>query len=243
VISCFVVDLVRAAVVENLRFHPRVVQQALAQDAAARERLATMLPKLVPFRGRSVAKAVAILDWDHRLPSRTLTLRLHLLYDNAGAERFEKSHAARAAEIAKKDLFPEFDVPDYSDLAGDESYDADLTLELVVDAMRLTSPWRREVDPDLATAAVRAVRASAAFARAKSSTPTRPPHLGDLEAVAWMPPCESGQPRWTIDVWWLTAFDGRVGKGWSFLVDTEPVEGDAPDKKIVATREFTVRTA
>ena len=41
--------------------------------------------------------------------------------------------------------------------------------------------------------------------------------------------------RWTIDVWWLTAFDGRIGKGWSFLVDAE-----APDP-VVAHREFTVR--
>jgi hypothetical protein len=240
-VSSAAVDLLRAAVVDNLRFHPRVTQQRLGEPTAARERLAMMLPRLVPFRGRAVHAAVALLDWDHRLPSRQLTLRVHLLYDADGMARFEKGLAARLDEIKRKDLFPEFDVPDFSELPGDESYDADLTTELVVDAMRLVSPWRREVDQEAAREAVRAVRASQAFSRAKASTPTRSPHLGDLEAVAWMPPCESGQPRWTIDVWWLTAFDGRVGKGWSFLVDNDPAT--SASERILAQREFTVRTA
>jgi hypothetical protein len=38
-------------------------------------------------------------------------------------------------------------------------------------------------------------------------------------------------------VWWLTSFDGRVGKGWSFLVDLGPKAVDP----VVASREFTVR--
>src|SRR5262249_44334765 len=162
-----------------------------AEATAARERLATMLPRVTPFRGRAVHKTVAILDWDHRLPSRQLTLRLHLLYDEAGAARFERGFAERVDEVQKRDLFPEVDVPDFGELPGDESYDADLTIELVVDSMRLVSPWRREIDQQVAGEAVRVVRGSAAFARAKSSTPGRPSHLGDLEAVAWMPPCES----------------------------------------------------
>ncbi len=234
------VDLVRAALVDELRLHPRVAQQGLAQAPSLRERLAQMLPRLVPFRGRAVHKAVALLDWDHRLPSRQLTLRLHLLYDAAGLDRFERGLADRLDEIKRRDLYPEFDVPDFAELPGDESYDADLTTELVVDAMRLTSPWRREIDPQAAAEAVRAVRSSAAFARARAATPSRPPHLGDLEAVAWMPPCESGQTRWTLDVWWLTAFDGRIGKGWSFLVEPDP---EAPGERVLAQREFTVRTA
>jgi len=239
-IKSHAVDVVRAAVVEQLRHHPRVAQQGLGEPAQARERLATMLPRLVPFRGRAVHKAVALLDWDHRLPSRQLVLRLHLMYDDEGVKRFERALEKRLDEIKKRDLYPEFDVPDFADLPGDESYDADLTTELVVDSMRLVSPWRREVDAAVAAEAVRTVRSSTAFARAKAATPSRPAHLGDLEAVAWMPPCESGQPRWTIDVWWLTAFDGRIGKGWSFLVETDPsADGD----KILAQREFTVRTA
>ena len=58
--------------------------------------------------------------------------------------------------------------------------------------------------------------------------------LGDLEAVSWTPPCETGHPRWTLDVWYLLAFDGRVGSGRSLLVDLE-------DRKVVTVRDFSVR--
>jgi hypothetical protein len=100
--------------------------------------------------------------------------------------------------------------------------------------MRLTSPWRREVAEEDAQRAVLVVRQSAHFAEAKRAEPQRPPNLGDLEAVAWTPPCESNHDHWTIDVWWLTSFDGRLGKGWSFLVD-------ASGSQVVAAREFTIR--
>ncbi len=233
-------DSVRSAVVEGLRHHPRVAQQGLAGNRAARERLADALPRLVPFRGRTLVQVVALLDWDHRLPSKALTLRVHGFYQAEAAQRFEQALAQRNEEIKKRDLFPEFDVPDWADLPGDESYDADVAIDLSVEAMRLVSPWRREVDPESGEAAVTAVRTAAAFARAKAAHPARPNNLGDLEAVAWMPPCESGHERWTLDVWWLTAFDGRIGKGWSFLVDAEVAP---PGDPVVAHREFTVRTS
>jgi hypothetical protein len=237
VITFPAVELVKRAIVDGLKLHPRVAQQELGALAEAREKLAKSLPELVPFRGRAVQSAMVLLDWDHRLPSRSLMLRVHLAYDVAGEQRLNEALRQREEEISKKNLFPEFDVPDFAELPGDESYDAELTPELMVDTLRLVSPWRREVDQAVAESAVRTVRTSQSFAKARQAVPSRPAHLGDLEAVAWMPPCESGQPRWTVDVWWLTAFDGRIGKGWSFLVDAES-EG-----KIVAQREFTVRTA
>ena len=241
------VELVRRAILDGdgggLKLHPRVAQQELGALPGAREKLAKALPELVPFRGRKVQSALVLLDWDHRLPSRALMLRVHLAYDAAGEARLNAAVKAREEEIARKNLFPEFDVPDFSDLPGDESYDAELTTDLALDTLRLVSPWRREVDSLVADSAVKAVRASASFAKARQAVPSRPSHLGDLEAVAWMPPCESGQPRWTVDVWWLTAFDGRIGKGWSFLVDTDPEGEGSKEHKIVAQREFTVRTA
>ena len=63
----------------------------------------------------------------------------------------------------------------------------------------------------------------------------RPAHLGDLEAVSWTPPCESEHQEWTLDVWYLQAFDGRVGTGRSFLVDVK-------QSTVVAVRDFSVRT-
>src|SRR5262249_27233708 len=96
--------------------------------------------------------------------------------------------------------------------------------------------WRREIAPEDAARAVAAVRASARFAEVEQSEVARSPSLGELEAVAWTPPCESQQPHWTLDVWWLTSFDGRIGRGWSFLVELTTGE-----ERIAASREFTIR--
>jgi hypothetical protein len=41
--------------------------------------------------------------------------------------------------------------------------------------------------------------------------------------------------RWTLDVWYLLAFDGRIGSGRSFLADLET-------KQIISVRDFSVRT-
>ncbi|HEY7954215.1 MAG TPA: hypothetical protein VII38_02945 [Polyangia bacterium] len=223
-----------SAAAQTLLLHPRVVQQQVDEEAARRV-LEIALPRVTPFREREVHSLVAALDWDHRLPSKTLTLRLHLCYEEATRQRLELALARRNAEIAERDLFPEFDVPDYGGLPADEAYDIDLSNELSIEAMRLTSPWRREVAEEDGGRAVELVRASRQFADAKNNEPERPANLGDLEAVAWTPPCESNQPRWTLDVWWLTSFDGRIGKGWSFLVDT------AASEPVVAAREFTIR--
>ncbi len=222
--------------VTELHIHPRVAQQGVERAAADRV-FEESLPKVQPFRGHEMHSVIGVLDWDHRLPSKTLTLRLHVLYDDEARGRFDQALARRREEITARDLYPEFDVPDYAGLPADESYDVELTVGLEVEAMRLTSPWRREVDEDDASAAIEAVRGSSLFADVKKQEVGRSAALGDLEAVAWTPPCESGQPRWTLDVWWLTAFDGRIGRGWSFLVD--PAEGAG--KRVLASREFTVR--
>lgn len=218
---------------EELLVHPRVAQQDIG-DEAARRVLEQALPRLQPFKGRGVHSIVAALDWDHRLPSRALTLRLHVCYDETTRSRFEQALARRQQEIKERDVYPEFDVPDFGGLPADEAYDVELNAELSVETMRLVSPWRREVSEDDSERAVQAVRASEQFAEVKRTDPNRPESLGDLEAVAWTPPCESGHAQWTLDVWWLTSFDGRIGRGWSFLVEV------ASDR-VVAAREFTIR--
>jgi hypothetical protein len=216
--------------------HPRVAQQGLGEDREARERLYANLPRLVPFQGKRPQQIIALLDWDHRLPSRHLLLRLHAFYDTKSIARFEMYFGMRLEEIRRRNLYPEFDVPDLSDLPSDESYEAELSLELAVESMKLVSAWRRRVKPEVAQAAIEAVRTSTAFAEIQASTPDRAQYLGDLEPVAWMPPCESGHVRWTVDVWWLTSFDGRIGRGWSFLVDPE-----AAADPVVTHREFSIR--
>jgi hypothetical protein len=222
--------------VTELQIHPRVEQQGVGREAAQTV-FDAALPKVQPFRDHVVHAIVGVLDWDHRLPSKQLTLRLHVCYDEAARARFDQALDRRREEIKARDLYPEFDVPDFAGLPADEAYDVELTAQLDVEAMRLTSPWRRDVADEDANTAIAAVRDSSVFADVKKQELGRSPGLGDLEAVAWTPPCESGQNRWTLDVWWLTAFDGRIGRGWSFLVDPTAAEGD----RVVASREFTVR--
>jgi hypothetical protein len=222
--------------VTELSIHPRVAQQGIEQDKA-QSLFDGALPKVQPFRDHAVQSIVGVLDWDHRLPSKQLTLRLHVLYDDDARTRFDQALTRRKEEIIARDLYPEFDVPDFAGLPADEAYDVELTMALEMEAMRLTSPWRRDVAEDDAAAAIEAVRSSSVFEDVKRQETGRSTALGDLEAVAWTPPCESAQKRWTLDVWWLTAFDGRIGRGWSFLVDPAATGDD----RVVASREFTVR--
>jgi hypothetical protein len=222
--------------VTELSIHPRVAQQGIDKDKA-QSLFDAALPKVQPFRGHAMHSIVGVLDWDHRLPSKQLTLRLHVLYDDEARMRFDQALTRRREEIVARDLYPEFDVPDFAGLPADEAYDIELTMGLDIEAMRLTSPWRRDVAEDDAAAAIEAVRSSSVFEDVKRQETGRSTALGDLEAVAWTPPCESGQKRWTLDVWWLTAFDGRIGRGWSFLVDPSA----SGDDRVVASREFTVR--
>src|SRR6185503_16525766 len=103
------------------------------------------------------------VDWDHALPSKTLTLRLYTYYD---ASRFEEGEAAfddRLDEIGERDRFPEFDVPDFSELPADEAYEAEVATDGTVYPTRLTSAWRREVSSTDGGAAVGIAGSSAGF--------------------------------------------------------------------------------
>ena len=86
-----------------------------------------------------------------------------------------------------------------------------------------------------ASTAVVLVQQSDEYQKLVTASPSRPTYLGDLEAVSWTPPCETDHVRWTLDVWFLLAFDGRIGSGRSFLADLET-------KQIVNVRDFSVRT-
>ena len=127
--------------------------------------------------------------------------------------------------------------PNSTGLPADESYDVELTSELKLDAIRLVSPWRREIAEEDSARALELVRSSQKFQEVRKNAPIEAPGLVELEAVAWTPPCESGLDPWTLDVWWLTSFDGRLGRGWSFLVDLGQTTGDP----LLAAREFSVR--
>lgn len=215
----------------QMRLHPRIAYQQLFNEGAVRQKIAGTLPPLVPFQ-QPYHGVIAVVDWDHRLPSRQLALRIYAYYDERTLAAGEEAFDDRLEEIGSKDRFPEFDVPDFADLPADEAYEAELSGQGEVLRCRLTSAWRRDVAEKHASTAVETARSSAEFA--KVAALDRPRHLGDLEAVSWTPPCESGHNRWTLDVWYLLAFDGRVGSGRSLLVDPS-------ERRVVAVRDFSVR--
>ena len=167
---------------------------------------------------------------------RTLVLRVYGYYGEDTLEAGYEAFDDRLEQIAERDKYPEFDVPDF-DGAGRRRGVRDRAV---------AGRHGRALPADLGVAAHRRRRAtppprwrwssSATSTRSWSpSSPSRPTYLGDLEAVSWTPPCETRPPRWTLDVWYLLAFDGRIGSGRSFLVDLET-------KQIVSVRDFSVRT-
>ena len=64
------------AIIRTLRVHPRIAYQGLFSSEDERDKLAGRLPPLMAFRGK-YAGAMAIIDWDHRMPSRTMALRVY----------------------------------------------------------------------------------------------------------------------------------------------------------------------
>lgn len=187
-----------------------------------------------PFRSDYYG-AISVIDWDHRLPSHALVLRIYAFYTAAAYAAGEEAFDDRLEEIGVRDKFPEFDVPDFEHIAADEAYDIELAMDGTIGRCRLTSTWRRAVDPRDASAAVALASRSPEFTRLRTESRNRPSHLGDLEAVSWTPPCESQHSQWTLDVWYLLSFDGRVGTGRSFLVDLD-------SRDVVSVRDFSVRT-
>jgi hypothetical protein len=227
------VDL-REELRRDLRRHPRVALQGFFSDPETLGKLASALPGFVPFKGKSYAGVLWVLDWDHRLPSRDLILRLYAYYTDEARRAGVKSWEERQAQITREELFPEFDVPDFAALSADEAYEAEMPAAAMPKRFRLVSDWRRDVDPRIGRKAEDIVRASHAFQELASQMRTRPPGLGDLEAAEWAPPSESGHEGWGIDVWYLRSFNGMVGEGTAFLVDVE-------NEHVVSQRDFQFR--
>jgi plasmid stability protein len=224
----------RTLVAEDLRVHPRVAYQGVSADDETRAALLERLPPMPSFR-RDYCGAIAVIDWDHRLPSQLFALRIYGYYTDDAYEAGQEAYDDRVEEIGRRDMYPEFDVPDFDNLAADEAYEIELSIDCTIGRCRLTSAWRRSIAAGDANAAVEIAQKSGEFIKLAASSGERPTHLGELEAVSWTPPCESQHEEWTLDVWYLLAFDGRVGTGRSFLVDLS-------SRSMIVARDFSVRT-
>ena len=220
--------------IDSMRRHPRTEYQEMIIAPGPLKQLRQELPHLVPFPGNEYLEIVPVLDWDHRLPSQVAMLHLYAYYTAQTLQAGQMALATRAQQIKEQDKFPEFDVPDFANLPADEFYENVVGWDGKVAQVQLMSEWRRNIDPKDAFTALQVVRASDDF-REVSESGQRPDFLGDLEARSWTPPCEGPLTTWAIDVWYLTEYNGVVGKGISFLVDVNTSE-------VGNVREFMIRT-
>lgn len=210
---------VREAIEMRLEVHPRLVDQGLAPDAEGRARIAEQLPELQAFGDSNYVDAHVILDWDHRIPTQAMVLRVLASYDEEARERLHTELGKRRAKIESDNLYPEFDLPDFVGIEGSESYAAVIDPgTYAMEEFQLTSEWRKYVDSEPANNALRLVQGTVSFKRAMNAR-TRE-GLGGPVVMGWSPPCTHPGERWIIEVWVLIEFDGHTGTARVFMVDT-----------------------
>lgn len=220
-----------------LRVHPRVLQQGIADSAEDRLKFANALPALTPFRGTPFTAFAAVLDWDHKLPSEMVTLRLFAFHSPDSLAATTMALESRARAIETSDRFPEFDVADFTglvDAGADEAYEADIKLDGTLDSVRHVSSWRREIAEALGEAACEIVRQSPELRQIVLQQLARSSLMPHLQALQWVAPFEAEHTRWVIDVWYLVERRGRDVLARSFLVDPG-------EKRVVSSREILLR--
>ncbi len=212
--------LVRTALIQRLKVHTRVGQQGLGPTPELRKKLAASLPDILAFGDRRYAAAHVVLDWDHRLPSEALLLRLYLSYTDREAADVENALKARDREIDAGNLYPEFDVPDYGEIDASETY-----VGLVrpkgneVEELRFFSDWRKSVQQPVVRDVLAAVRGHAGYER--SMRERSHDNLGPPVVIGWTPPCLANSKHWAVEVWLLVDFDGHMGRAHVFMVDSK----------------------
>lgn len=221
-------ELVRETMRRELKVHVRITDQGNGPDEARRRQLADSLPDLLAFGEHAFHGVRIVLDWDHQIPSQYMLMRIIACYDAKQLEQVDAMLHDRDEEIGESNLYPEFDVPDYGDIDGNESYVALLRPgSLEVEDFRFMSNWRKQVRPAVADLAVETVKSSPSYGKAASRRSGE--GLGGPVVIGWAPPCLANSSAWAVEIWLLTEFDGHQGKARVFMVDL--------DRKEV-TREF-----
>jgi hypothetical protein len=214
------IDLVRRAIIDELKIHVRILDQGHVLEEAQRKRLADAVPDISAFDDHSFANVRAIFDWDHQIPSHFTLLRILCCYDEETTKRVDHAIAERDHMIETDNLYPEFDLPDYDDIEGNETYIAILRAgTLKLEDIRLISMWRRNVKAELAAAAITTVQQDARYQQASAARQAA--GLGGPVVMGWAPPCLSTTEHWGIEVSLLTEFDGHRGRAWVFIVVPE----------------------
>lgn len=211
-------ERVQQALLENLKVHVRLQDQDRSPSPEELQAIANTLPRLSAFSDHRFRSVRVLLDWDHQIPSQFMLLRVLGCYDEATDESVQAELDARDEAIAQMNLYPEFDVPDYSEIEGSETYVGVMKPGATAfEDFRFLSAWRKQVEPYVADAAVRCVRAFEGYKRAASARATE--GLGGPVVIGWAPPCLAETEDWAIEIWLLTEFDGQSGKARVFMVD------------------------
>ena len=208
----------RQRLVDGLRVHPRNAEQGRSGDSDAVASILDAIPSLVPFGSNTYESLDAVLDWDHRIPSKYATLRVFASYSSHEHRRLSTQLRAREQTIATDDLFPEFDVPDFDDVQSSENYTFIFDVEhLELLDQRFDSGWRKEVSSDDLAVAVRALSAHQPFKRAQARRASET--FGGPILVGWAPPFLAESERWCLEFWLVTSFDGHAGTALVCMVD------------------------
>ncbi|TPV94776.1 MAG: hypothetical protein B7733_13265 [Myxococcales bacterium FL481] len=209
-----------ARALEQLAIHVRVSDQALAPTGDALAQLIAAFPDLVPFGAADYVDAWAVLDWDHRLPSEQLILRVFGIYDPSRGDTFARARATIDEQIEKDNLFPEFDLPDYGELVADEVYLATYRPQTgTIGDVVFSSNWRRQVLETQLEAAREALESHPPYQAALETRADA--SLGAAMLVGWVPPALAQCERWCIEFWLLMRFDGSTGEANVFVVDPD----------------------
>ncbi|MBU1220490.1 hypothetical protein KKF34_09275 [Myxococcota bacterium] len=204
---------------ENTFYHPRVRLQAI--PGITKTELLAKMPDFVPFPDKQYLSMMFIIDWDHRLPSKRIIGRLLAFYEDATEQVAQKEFQTRLNEIKAKDLYPEFNVNDFEDMIGDENYLVQLNLSGDVRKVEFISPWRRNITEQMKRQCIAIVSKSKEFQDLNAVYRYK---CGPLRVLSWVPPCQSRQEIWTIDVRYLTYCETNSIWGKVFLVDPSKEE-------------------
>ncbi len=203
---------------EALHVHVRLMDQAHHSDALG-HKLVQALPTIAPFPGRRYNHVHAVLDWDHKLPSEHVFLRIIASYTESTTRDLKGRLDAIEADINETNLFPEFDLPDFADVEGDECYVAVMKPgDVSFGDLRFVSHWRRQIPPEQAERALELVQQNEVFRAVEGAR--QGPHLGGPVLVGWTPPAVAQAEHWSIETWLLTEFNGQSGRAHVFMVDT-----------------------
>lgn len=214
-----------ATALSTARLHPRIAQQSLWPEAKTLDVLEELSPALVAFPGRDYAGVRVIVDWDHKLPSKGLSIRTYASYTQEGLDKLDEEFAQLGEKISRENLYPEFDLPDYNSITADEVYVQSVDIDPETGAMeakevRFYSDWRRRVEPAVAKRVQNALEQTDSFQRAASNR-QEGNQFSSAILVGWTPPCAARSEHWALELWLVTHFQGRFGKARVFMVDSE----------------------